>query len=299
MADQTSMPAMILSMRSKLFVPGSRPEFFEKAWRSDADAISFDLEDAVVPDRKAEARATVGEELVRAPIARAKAVLVRVNPIDSGLFEADLDAIVRPGLDVINLPKVETAGAVLQLCTRLDHLERQRGLERRIGVLVNIEMPRGLRNAAEIATVSDRIVGLQLGFGDLFAPFGIERNSATLTSVRLAVRLAAAEAGIAAYDGAFGRVSDLSGFKVEAEAARALGFAGKSCVHPTQIAIANAVFSPSAAEIETARRIVSSADEMASRGVGAFTVTGELADGPFIARARQVLLLAERVRDDV
>src|SRR4051794_20995739 len=120
MADQMPVPGMILSMRSKLFVPGSRPEFFAKAWRSDVDAISFDLEDAVVADRKAEARAAVAEELARAPTARGKAVLVRVNPIDSGLFEADLDAIVRPGLHVINLPKVEAAAEVLQLCTRLE-----------------------------------------------------------------------------------------------------------------------------------------------------------------------------------
>ena len=286
-------------MRSKLFVPGSRPEFFDKAWRSAADGISFDLEDSVVAVKKVEARRFVAEGIARPRGSGPKTVIVRVNPVNGPLFDADLDAIVRPQLDVLNLPKVENAETVRSACDRLDRLERERGIDRRIGLLANIETPRGLRNAAEIAASSDRIVGLQLGFGDLFEPLGIEPVLATMTPVRLAVRLAAAEAGVPAYDGAFVSVSDLDGYQAEAEAARAVGFAGKSCVHPTQIAIANAVFFPNGAEIEAARRIVSAADEMASRGVGAFTIAGVMADGPYISRAREILRVAEPERDDV
>jgi citrate lyase subunit beta/citryl-CoA lyase len=286
-------------MRSKLFVPGSRPELFEKAMRSAADAISFDLEDAVVADSKAEARAYVEEAIGRAVGSSRKTIIVRVNPVDGPLFEPDLEAIARPGLDVVNLPKIENAEAVHRASDILERLERKHGLERRIGVLANIETPRGLRRAAEIAASSDRIVGLQLGFGDLFEPLGIERSVATLTPVWLAVRLAAAEAGVPAYDGAFVVVSDLAAFRAEAAAARSVGFAGKSCVHPTQIEVANAVFLPSAEQIEKARRIVSVADEMAARGVGAFTVEGVMADGPFILRAREILRIAELARDDV
>jgi citrate lyase subunit beta / citryl-CoA lyase len=286
-------------MRSKLFVPGSRPELFDKAWRSTADAISFDLEDAVAADRKAEARELVAQALGHTPGSSAKTVIVRVNRVDSPLFEPDLDAIVRPGLDVVNLPKIENADEVLRACATLDRLERERGLERRIGVLANIETPRSLRKAVEIAASSDRIAGLQLGFGDLFEPLGIKRTLATLTPIWLAVRLAAAEAGVPAYDGAFVGVSDLDAFRAEAEAARAVGFAGKSCVHPTQIAIANSVFFPSDLEIEKARRIVANADEMLLRGLGAFTVDGVMADGPFISRAREILKVAESARGDV
>lgn len=286
-------------MRSKLFVPGARPELFDKAWRSEADAISFDLEDSVVAEKKIEARALVAKEFQRDQVARVKTLIVRVNLVHSTLFEGDLDAIVQPGLDVVNLPKVEDVEAIQSACAILDRLERERGIPRRISVLANIETPRGLRKAAEIAASSDRIVGLQLGFGDLFEPLGIERTFATLTPVRLAVRLAAAEAGIPAYDGAFVSISDLEGFRTEAMAARAVGLAGKSCVHPTQIAIANSVFFPSAVEIEKARRIVTVADEMQPRGVGAFTVDGVMADGPFIARARQILKMAGPQRDDV
>jgi citrate lyase subunit beta / citryl-CoA lyase len=160
-------------------------------------------------------------------------------------------------------------------------------------VLVNIETPRGLRMAAAIAASSDRIVGLQLGFGDLFEPLGIARSPATLTPIWLAVRLAAAEAGVAAYDGAFVGVADMTAFRAEAMGARAIGFAGKSCIHPTQIAVVNEVFLPSDVEIARARRIVSAADEMLARGVGAFVVEGAMADGPFIERARQILETAD------
>jgi citrate lyase subunit beta/citryl-CoA lyase len=286
-------------MRSKLFVPGSRPELFDKAWRSAADAISFDLEDAVAADSKAQAREIVAAAIARAPRSNIKTVIVRVNPVDGPLFEPDLDAVVQPGLDLVNLPKIENAEAVHRACGVLDRLERERGVERRIGVLANIETPRGLRKAAEIAASSDRIVGLQLGFGDLFEPLGIERSLATLTPIWLAVRLAAAEAGVPAYDGAFVGVSDIDAFRAEAKAARAVGLAGKSCVHPTQIAVANSVFLPTDAEIERARRIVSAADQMLARGVGAFTMDGVMVDGPFILRARETLRVVQSARADV
>jgi citrate lyase subunit beta / citryl-CoA lyase len=286
------------SMRSKLFVPGSRPELFDKAWQSAADAISFDLEDAVAADRKAEARGFVAESLAR-HVDDAKIGIVRVNPWGEALFADDMDAVVRPGLDIVNLPKIESAKPILATADLLDRLERERGIARPIGILANIETPRGLRMAAEIALSHERVVGLQLGFGDLFEPLAIERSPAALAPVRLAVRFAAAEAGIDAFDGAFVAVSDGEAYRADAEAGRALGLAGKSCVHPSQIAIANAVFFPRPAEIENARRIVEKADEMLARGVGAFTVDGVMADGPFIDRARAVLKLAHSARQHV
>ena len=142
-------------MRSKLFVPGSRPELFGKAWRSAADAISFDLEDAVAANMKAQAREIVAEAVGRAPRSNVKTVIVRVNRVDGPLFEPDLEAVVQPRLDLINLPKIENVEAVHRACGVLDRLERERGLGRRIGVLANIETPRGLRKAAEIAASSE------------------------------------------------------------------------------------------------------------------------------------------------
>lgn len=279
-------------MRSKLFVPGSRPELFDKAWQSAADAISFDLEDAVAADRKAEARGLVVESLTR-HVDDAKIAIVRVNPWGEDLFADDMDAVVVAGLDIVNLPKVESIEPILETARLLERLEHERGIARPVGILANIETPRGLRMAAEIALSHERVIGLQLGFGDLFEPLAIERSPVALAPVRLAVRFAAAEAGIDAYDGAFVAVSDGEAYRADAEAGRALGLAGKSCVHPSQIAIANAVFFPRPTEIENARRIVDKADEMLARGVGAFTVDGVMADGPFIDRARAVLKLAQ------
>ena len=290
------------SMRSKLFVPGSRPELFEKAWNSAADAICFDLENAVPADRKAKARGDVAWFLGRhANDAKtaAKIAIVRVNPWGEELFADDMAAVVRPGLDIVNLPKIEGADPIIETARLLDRLERKNRIERPIGILANIETPRGLRVAAEIALADERVIGLQLAFGDLFEPLAIERSPAVLLPIRLAVRLAAAEAGIDAFDGAFA-VSDGEAFRADAEAARALGLAGKSCIHPRQIAVANAVFFPCPTEIESARRIVDKADKTAVRGTGAFTVVGgTMADVPFIDRARAVLKIAGSAGDHV
>jgi citrate lyase subunit beta / citryl-CoA lyase len=281
-------------MRSKLFVPGSRPELFEKAWLSAADAISFDLEDAVAAERKPEARMHVAEALGRIRVGAGKTIIVRVNGLDSEHFEADLDAVVREGLDVVNLPKIETADDINRAGERLAKLERARGLSRPIGVLANIETPRGVRLAADIALSGPRVVGLQIGFGDLFEPYGVARhNRMAVDVIRLTVRLAAAEAGLPAYDGAFVGVDDAESFRAEAQQARELGLAGKSCIHPTQVPLANAVFSPTATEIAKARKIAAAAAEMLPRGVGAFTLDGVMVDEPFIARARAVLAAAQ------
>lgn len=282
-------------MRSKLFVPGSRPGLFAKAAVSAADALSFDLEDAVAPDRKAEARTAVAAWLQDRPKTDRKVVVVRVNGLSSGLFGEDLKAIVLPGLDVVNLPMVESGDEVRAAAEALGRLEPAAGVERPIGILANIETPKGLRLAAEIATASARVTGLQIGYADLFEPFGINRSDLdALNHVRMAVRLAAGEARLPAYDGAFAVVADPDRFRSECEAARNLGFAGKSCIHPSQVPIANDCFMPRPAEIERARRILAAAREAADKGVGAFVVDGQMIDEPFLASARAVVALAEQ-----
>ncbi|HEY1229000.1 MAG TPA: aldolase/citrate lyase family protein, partial [Ramlibacter sp.] len=164
-------------MRSKLFVPGSRPELFDKALQGAADALSFDLEDSESPGRKAEARAAL-QELLSGPAARAsgKTLIVRVNPLGSEHFEADVDAVVRPGLALLNLPKVESPDQVLAAVRVLEAAERANGVTAPVGLLLNIESPRGLRLAYELASAHSRVQGLQLGLGDLFEPLQIARH---------------------------------------------------------------------------------------------------------------------------
>lgn len=291
-------------MRSKLFVPASRPDWYGKALASAADALSFDLEDAVAPERKAGARIELSRLLDgRTAVPpewqaqmRDKTLIVRVNALDSAHFAADLQACVWPALHLVNLPKVESADTVRQAAAAIADLERERGITRALGLLVNIESPRGLRLAAEIASAHPRVVGLQIGYGDLFAPLGIASGEPSATqAVRLAVRLAAGEAGIAAYDGAWVNFGDAEGFQRDCEAARQLGLAGRSCIHPSQVAWANAAFMPSDAEVAHALRVVQAAEQHLGQGVGAFTVDGRLVDGPFIQRAQQLVALARRL----
>lgn len=291
------MTASAFLMRSKLFVPASRPELFAKALAGDADAISFDLEDAVQESRKAEARRVLRDFLRQSsPRPGGKIVIVRVNGPTTPHFEADLAAVAGPVVDMINLPKPESADDVRAAADALARCEHANGVERPIGLLPNIESPRGLRLAAEIARAHPRVVGLQLGLGDLFEPFGIDRADAqAVHAMQLAVRLAAAEASIWACDTVYGTVSDPDGYTREANAARRLGFVGKSCIHPTQVPLANAVFRPTDGEIAAARRVVEAAQGAERDGVGAFLVDGRMIDVPFIKRAESILGAARRL----
>jgi citrate lyase subunit beta/citryl-CoA lyase len=284
-------------MRSKLFVPASRPELFPKALGGAADAISFDLEDAVEEGAKPAARTELVNLFAGGRAAmQGKRIVVRANAMETLHFEADLEAIACEAVDVLNLPMVESAATVRDAVAALERVERQRGLPSRIGILANIESPRGLRLAAEIAAAHPRLMGLQIGYGDLFSPLGIPMSEPSATQgVRFAVRLAAGEAGIDAYDGAYVDIKNPDGFEREARAAQQLGFAGKSCIHPTQIAAANEVFRPSEADVAHALRVVEAARESLARGVGAFVVDGRLVDGPFITRAEQLVVLARRL----
>ncbi len=284
-------------MRSKLFVPGSRPELFPKALAGQADALSFDLEDSVTEDRKAEARRAVRAALVSADFAAStKLMIVRVNARGTPHYEADLAAMVCPRLELINMPKVESADDILAVVEDLERLEMVSGLSRPTGILANIESPRGWRLAAEIACAHTRVVGLQLGFADLFEPLGIDRsNPEAVHQVQLAVRLAAGEAGIWACDSAYGAIKDVDGYRAEAVAAKRLGYLAKSCIHPSQVAIANEVFRPTDEEIAHAQRVVATAVAAAKTGTGAFMVDGKMIDLPFINRAKSIVAIARHL----
>ena len=283
-------------MRSKLFVPGSRSELFAKALASQADAISIDLEDAVVESRKAEARGVVAAFLQSDDVrATQKVVIVRVNALGTPYFEADVMAITRPGLTLLNLPKTECAEDVQAAVAILARAEAINDVRAPVRILANIETPKGLRNALQIATAHPRVAGLQLGYGDLFEPMGIDRQfPANVHAAMFTVRMAAGEAGVFAYDGAFADVQNNGGFRAEAEMARRLGFWGKSCIHPSQIALANDVFGPSDEEVAQAERVLEASRQAQVDGVGAFMVDGKMIDIPFTRRAEVIVAMARR-----
>src|ERR1700720_4736019 len=168
-------------MRSKLFVPGSRPELFAKALASDADAISFDVEDSVPEDAKARAREQIADFLrsrASGESLRTKIIIVRVNALTSRHFEGDLMAFTCPEVALLNLPKAQHAADVREAAAALERAERRNGLEQPMRLLVNIETPRALRLASELADAHPRVAGLQLGLTDLFESLRIDRQDA-------------------------------------------------------------------------------------------------------------------------
>jgi citrate lyase subunit beta/citryl-CoA lyase len=283
-------------MRSKLFVPASSPALFQKALASDADAICFDLEDAVLPERKAEARSYL-REFLASGFHTSKTILVRVNHVRSAYFAEDLTAVTYPVVSALVLPKVDDPAETRDVAEALPALEKERGAKGRIGLYATIESPCGLRLARDIAEGNDRIEGLQLGLADLFEPLGIQRSERWVAyQVRFQLRLAAGEAGIPCFDSAFANFKDEDGFVREAVEARSLGFDGKSCIHPGQIAAANRIFSPSTDEIAVSIRIVEAARQASAAGSGAFAFDGRMIDEPFIRRAEAIVQRAEIIR---
>jgi len=283
-------------MRSKLFVPGSRPDRFDKALASGADAVSFDLEDAVLPGDRPQARQQVARFLrglvaTDAGVAR-PLLVVRVNAPGSDDCVDDLEAILQPALDLINIPKVDGPADVLRAVALLEAAEARHRCTRAVPLLVNIETPQALVQAAAIAAAHPRVAGLQLGLADLFEPLGVDRrDAANVHAAMFAVRMAAAAAGVAAWDAAWPDLQDLEGCRREALQARRLGYAGKSCVHPRQVAVANEVFVIDPDELAAARRIVEAARQHA--GQGAFAVDGRMIDAPYLRRAQAVVQAAQ------
>lgn len=271
-------------LRSKLFVPGARPELFEKALAGDADALSFDLEDAVPENRKAAARTRLGEFL-RSDLVKAsgKTIIVRVNAIGTPQFADDVAAIANTRVDFINLPKCDDASVVQAAAAAIGNTK----------VLANIETPRGLARVAEIGA-HPVVAGIQIGLNDLFATLGMDRRRAEHVHTALwAVRLGAAEAGRFAIDGAWPDIVDEAGFRAEAQLARSMGYVGKSCVHPAQVALVNAVFGRDAAALHRARRIIVASEAAGAAGRGAFTLDGVMIDRPAIDQARRLLASEE------
>jgi citrate lyase subunit beta/citryl-CoA lyase len=284
-------------MRSKLFVPASRPELFQKALASEADALSFDLEDAVLESRKSEARENLRLFLQSDTALKSeKTFIVRINPTDTMHFGADLDAVLLPRLDLLNVPKTSTAQEVQQVVNAMESIETKNNISLPIRLLLNIETPKAVRNAYELASAHPRVAGLQLGFGDLFEPLAISRtNTAAIDGTMYLVRMAAGEAGVFVCDSAFANTADKEGFRAEALRARDFGFIGKSSIHPSQVPLANEVFRPSEAEIAHALKVVASVEHASAKGLGAYVIDGKMIDEPFIKRAKMIVAQARQL----
>jgi citrate lyase subunit beta/citryl-CoA lyase len=285
-------------MRSKLFVPGVRPELFTKALAGAADAISIDMEDSVVESKKNEVRKIIAKFLQSSEVEQcSKPIIVRCNSLTSDHFEADIMAVIRPNLSMLNLPKIESASDVLVAVHQIEKAEKANKVINPVKLLVNIETPKGLRNVAEISNSHKRIAGLQLGLNDLFDASSIARSDvASIHTVMFMVRMAASEAGIDVYDGAYPDIENLQGLQIEAEMAQRLGYSGKSCIHPKQVSTINSLFAPGEDELAFAEQIVEAANKAEDNGVGVFTLSGKMIDFPTITRAKSLLAEFKRTK---
>jgi len=230
-----------LKYRSKLFVNGSEPHLFDEAFSGSADSLSFNNEDLVDEKDKGKSREAIANLLGKR--VGKKIIQVRVNGTDTPHFREDVEALVLPGVDIVNIPKVSTPEEAIKAAELVIEIEKKKRIGREIAIIANIETPRGFRNAAAIAGAHRRIIGLQIGYGDLIRPFGIDFRGVGADIVRLHVRLASAEAGVFAFDGVYiGPVDDVAPFRTDVQKGVDLGMTGKSCKTEAQVQVVNALF---------------------------------------------------------
>lgn len=286
------MDAPVRPRRSVLFLPGSNPRALDKARTLAADGIIFDLEDAVAPAVKEAARAGVAAAL-RAGGYAPRELVVRVNPLDGAWGDEDLASIADLPIDAVLLPKVESAVTVHLASERLDAL----GAPRELALWCMIETPLGVLAAVQIAAASPRVATLVVGTSDLTKDLHARATPdrrPIMTALGLVV-LAARAHRRAVLDGVQLDLDDAEGFAVSCRQGREFGFDGKTLIHPTQIAPANAAFAPAADEIAHARRIVAAYTEAAEAGRGAVRIEGRLVEALHVEEARRTLALAAAI----
>ena len=307
--------------RSELAVPGSNPGMFEKAANSAADIIFLDVEDAVAPDDKAQARKNIIQGLNDIDWGR-KTMMVRINGLDTHYMDRDVVDIVEacPRLDMILIPKVGTPADVYAIDMMVTQIETAMGRTKRIGFEVLIETALGMANVEAIAQSSKRLEAMSFGVADYAASTrarttvigGVNKDSGVLTdrdedgnreyfwtdpwhAAQTRMMVACRAYGLRPIDGPFGDFSDTDGYLAAANRAAVLGYEGKWAIHPSQIELANQVYTPSEAEVTRARRIMQAMDEAAKAGKGAVSLDGRMIDIASIRMAEALLAKADQI----
>jgi len=282
--------------RTMMFVPASNAGMLRDAYIYGADSIMFDLEDSISLKEKDTSRFLVYQAVKTIDYGSAETV-VRINSLDMGGRD-DVHAMVRAGIDVIRLPKTETAQDIVDVEAVI--LEAERQCKREEGstrMMAAIEGPVGVLNALCIATSSKRLIGIALGAEDYVTSMKTrrypERNSEEIFFARSMIVHAARAAGIAAIDTVFSDVNDVETLRRETELIKQLGFDGKSVINPRQISVVNSVFTPTEKEIANAVAVMNAISEAEAKGSGVIALNGKMIDKPIVERAERVLMLAE------
>ena len=291
------MPDLIVTnssrpRRSALYMPASNAKALEKAKTLRADCFIFDLEDAVAPDAKPNARAAA-VAAAQSKTYGAREILIRANGLDTSWGREDLQAAALSGADGVVIPKVQSADDV----QRAEAMLQGSGAPSSLALWVMIESPQAVLSAADIARTSPRLAGLIVGTNDLAKDLHCTHPSDRWTMM-LALQqciLAARAAGIAAIDGVHLDLEDEAGLEKACRQGRDMGFDGKSLIHPKQIDAANTAFAPSLAELDRARRIVTAHAEAASKGQGVTLVDGRLVEALHVQEAQRLIAQDEMI----
>ena len=276
-----------------MFVPGNNPGMMADAHVYGPDSIMLDLEDSVTLAEKDAARLLVYNALKSVDYGGTEMV-VRINPLNTLYGRKDVEAVVKAGVDVIRMPKTETAGEVRELEAEILRVEEEIGCPGRTRIMAAIESALGVVNAYAIATASSRMMGIALGAEDYSANLKTQRTpeGAELLLARQTIVVAARAAGISCFDTVYSNLDDMDAFRREVELIKTLGFDGKSIINPRQIEVVNAVFAPTQKEIDKALRIIAAIREAQQRGSGVVSVNGKMVDRPVVIRAERTIALA-------
>jgi citrate lyase subunit beta / citryl-CoA lyase len=279
--------------RSRLYLPGNEPKFFLNAGLHAPDALILDLEDSVAPAEKDAARVIVRNALRAVDFCGAER-MVRVNQGDRGI--EDLDWIVPHNAHLILIPKVEDPSAVLAVRDRIDEIRAAHGVTEPVWLMPIIESALGAWKAHEIAAACDTVVALAIGLEDYTADIGAQRTLAGTESfwARSQVLNGAKAAGVQPIDTVFSDVADMDGLRQSIVEAKSLGFVGKGCIHPRQIAIVHEAFAPAGPEIERATRIVLAFEKAEREGLGVVSLGSKMIDAPVVKRALTTVAMARQ-----
>jgi citrate lyase subunit beta/citryl-CoA lyase len=283
---------MLSPRRSVLYVPGSNPRALEKARDLAADGLILDLEDAVAPEAKESARATVAASVAAGGYG-GREVLLRVNAAGTAWGHDDLAAAARMAIDGVLLPKVESVATIRQA----EAVLAANGAAADLAIWCMMETPLGIIRAAEIAAASPRLGGLVMGTSDLAKDLNARQThnrSPLLTSLGICL-LAARAYGLAILDGVHVDLSDEAGFAAACRQGVELGFDGKTLIHPKTIATANLIFGPSADDVDWSRRVIAAHRDALAKGQGVAVLDGKLIEQLHVDSARRVVDLAEAI----
>lgn len=283
--------------RSMLFIPGNTPNLLINGAYLGADALIFDLEDAVSPDEKDGARILVRNTMKYMDL-KGIEIIVRINSIDTDYWKKDLQQIMTQKPDLIMLPKTSCRQDVLTADEYIGCLEKELGYApNTVRLMPLIETALGVENAYEIASASERVAAIFLGAEDLTADLRCKRTKggSEIAYARSRMVVAARAANVDVYDTPFTDVNDDEGIRVDAEYARSLGFTGKASISPRHVGVINEVFSPSAKDIAYAYEVMEAIEQAHRQGRGAIALHGKMIDAPIAARAQQTIAMAEEM----